>query len=156
MTVYGGQSRVYFETVSAVTATPSVDPGSVRREGDEQYIYVYNAGNSQILPGNGVVLSLVTGYSCTLSSTTSVDLCFGVNKHSTITTGTYGWIMTRGFSQIKMQADNSAAAGQLVCLGADGLFALKSNSTGYPSPAAGKTMEAIASAGSGQAYITIW
>lgn len=155
MTVYGN-SRVYFESVSAVTATPTVDPGTVRREGDEQYVYVYNAGNSQIPPSYGVVMSLVTGYSVTLSSTTSVDLCFGLVKHATLTTGTYGWVMTRGFAPIEMQANNSAAAGQLVCLAADGEFALKSNSTGYPSPAVGKTMEAIASGASGQAYITIW
>ncbi len=39
----------------------------------------------------------------------------------------------------------NAPAGQLLTVAADGEFALKSNSTGYPAPAIGKTMEAIAS-----------
>lgn len=149
------QQHVEFESVSAVTATNSVEVGRERRVGDEHYVYVYNAGNSQIPPSYGAVMSAVTGYSVTISSTTSVDFLAGVVKHSTLTTGTYGWLMTKGFSAVEMEADNSAAAGQLLALAADGEFALKSNSTGYPTPAVGKTMEAIASGASGQAFINV-
>lgn len=147
--------HVEFESVSAVTATPSVEVGRERRVGDEHYRYVYNAGNSQIPPSYGCILSGVTGYSVSISSTTSVDFLVGVVKHATLTTGTYGWVMTQGFSAVEMEADNSAAAGQILALAADGEFALKSNSTGYPTPAVGKTMEAIASGASGQAYISV-
>tara|TARA_R110000796_G_scaffold187266_1_gene304170 strand:- start:2690 stop:3154 length:465 start_codon:yes stop_codon:yes gene_type:complete len=153
MTVYDQQ--IMFDSVSNVTATNSVDVGTERKVGDESYLYVYNAGNSDIPPSYGCVLSAVTGYSATLSSITGVDFLVGVVKHSTLTTATYGWIMTRGFAAIEMEADNSAIAGQILALAADGEFALKSNSTGYPTPAVGKTMEAIASGASGQAFISV-
>jgi len=154
MAVY--DARLYTETVSAVTATPSVDVGLERRVGDECYVYVYNAGNSEIPPSYGAVCSAVSGYSVTISSTTSVDLCMGVVKHTTLTTGTYGWLMVRGFAQVELGANNSAAAGQLLALAGDGTFALKSLSTGYATPALGKTMEAITSGASGTAYIRVW
>jgi hypothetical protein len=147
--------QVFFESVSNVTATNSTEVGSERKVGDENYRYVYNAGNSQIPPSYGCTLSAVTGYSVTISSITSVDFLVGVVKHTTLTTGTYGWVMTRGFTAVEMEADNSAAAGQILGLAADGEFALKSNSTGYPTPAVGKTMEAIASGASGQAFINV-
>lgn len=157
MSVYGGP--IGFGSISMVTATLGAnDPevGTMRREGDEEYVFVYNAGNSQIPPSYAAVVSAVSGYSVTLSSVTSVDFPVGVVKHATLTTGTYGWLMTRGFCQVEMEADNSAAAGQLLALAADGEFALKSNSTGYPTPALGKTMEAIASGASGTAFLRLF
>lgn len=158
MTVYNA-GPIGFGSISMVTASlGDNDPevGTIRREGDEEYIFVYNAGNSQIPPTYAAVVSAVSGYSVTLSSTTSVDFPIGVVKHATLTTGTYGWLMTRGFCQVEMEADNSAAAGQLLALAADGEFALKSNSTGYPTPALGKTMEAIASGASGTAFLRLF
>lgn len=145
-------SPILFESVSAVTATPSIEVGSTRREGNADYVYVYNAGNSQISPAFGCVMSGVSGYSVTVSSTTSVDLLVGIVKHATITTGAYGWMMVRGFGEFKAEASNSFAAGQLIAVAADGAFALKSNSTGYPTPAVGKAMAAIASGASGTGY----
>jgi hypothetical protein len=154
MSVYG-ISPVLFETVSHVTATNSVEVGTLRREGDEIYRYVYNAGNSQISPGYGCTLSAVTGYSVTVSSITSVDAFVGLVKHATLTTGTYGWTLVHGFGQVQMEADNSAAAGQLLTVAADGEFAMKSNSTGYPAPVVGKAMAAIASGASGTAFFNV-
>lgn len=154
-----GLSPVRFGTVSFTTNSlgPN-DPklGDTARVGNDQYVFVYNAGNSQIQPSYGAILSAVSGYSVTLSSVTSVALCVGVVKHATIATGYYGWLLTRGFCQVEMQTSNSATAGQLLCLAADGEFALKSNSTGYPSPACAVTQEAIASGASGTAYVSIW
>lgn len=150
---------VRFNSVSMVTATLGANDGEVGhsfRDGDEEYVLVYNAGNSQISPGFGCVVSGVSGYSVTVSSTTSVDLMVGVVKHATLTTATYGYIVVRGWSQVAMEANNSCAAGQLLTLGADGKFALKSNSTGYPAPAVAKSMEAIASGASGTAYISVF
>jgi hypothetical protein len=80
MTVFNNEV-IRFESVSSVTLTPDVEVGTRRREGDEDYIYVYNAGNSQILPGNGCILSAVTGYSISLSSVTSIDQFIGIVKH---------------------------------------------------------------------------
>lgn len=158
MTHYANRP-VSFAGVSMVTASLGAndpEPGYRLTQGDEDYVFVYNAGNSEIPPSYGAVLSAVTGYSVTISSTTSVDFLVGVCKHSTLTTGTYGWLVTRGFAPVEMEADNSAAAGQILALATDGEFALKSNSTGYPTPAVGKTMEAIASGASGSAYISVY
>jgi hypothetical protein len=158
MTHYANRP-VLFAGKSMVTATLGVndpEPGYRMTDGDEDYVFVYNAGNSQISPTYGAVMSGVSGYSVTVSSISGVDFLAGVCKHATLTTATYGWLCTRGFVEVEMEADNSAAAGQILALAADGEFALKSNSTGFPTPAVGKTMEAIASAGSGTAWINVF
>lgn len=145
--------HVEFESVSAVTASPSVEVGRERKVGDESYVYVYNNGGEDIDPGLGAILSGVTGYSVTVSSVTSADFLVGVCKHATLTTGTYGWLMTRGFSSVEMIATSgTVAAGGLLELGADGAFAPVSNTTAN-GPAVGKAMEAIVSGASGQAFI---
>ena len=144
------------EGVSAVTATPSVEVGMERIVGQEKYIYVYNVGSSTIGVSYGAVVSAVSGYSVTVSSTTSVDFLIGVCKHTAIPTGSYGWLMTRGFSQIEMGTDNSGAVGNVIELGTDGAFASVSNTTGNKGPTVGKLMEAIASAGSGTAFIRVF
>lgn len=145
-----------FESVSNVTATNSVRVGTVIARGDERYVYVYNTGNSQINPGNGAVMSLVTGYSVTVSSTTSADFLVGVCKHATLTTGTYGWLVTRGFTSIEMGGTSgTVAAGGLVELGDDGEFYPVSNTTAN-GPVVGKAMEAIVSSASGQAFISVF
>jgi hypothetical protein len=153
MTVY--DHTVRFAGVSQVTTSlGSKDPevGTRITEGDEEYIFVYNTGsNAQINPGHCAVLSGVTGYSVTVSSI-SLDLAIGVCKHATITTGAYGWLMTRGFGSVEMGANYSAAAGELLEIGVDGVFDTASNTTGNAGYVA-KAMEAIASGASGQAYV---
>lgn len=150
MTVYRNDI-VHFETVSNVTASPSVDVGTRRVEGDEEYIYVYNNGNSQINPGNGAILTAVTGYSVTLSSLTNTQF-FGVCKHATLTTTTYGWLLRRGFVEGKMHADESAAVGALLGPGVDGVFAVTTQTTlAFGVPCA-KAMSAVASGASGSMY----
>jgi hypothetical protein len=157
MTVYSIQAN--FAGVSQVTSSlgPN-DPevGTRLRSGDEEYLFVYNAGNSQISPGYAAVVSAVSGYSVTVSSTTSVDYPVGVVKHATLTTGTYGWLLTKGFGQVTMRADNSCAVGGLLVLGDDGTVAQKSISTGYPAAAFGKAMAAIGSGVSGTAFLNIF
>lgn len=154
-----GLSPIRFVGPSFTTSSLGVnDPkvGDVMRSGDENYLFVYNAGNSQILPGDGVIVSAVSGYSCTLSSTTSVDLLVGVVQHATIATGYYGYVVTRGFCQVNMGANLSAAAGAGLVLAADGKFTAKTISTGYVSPIQVKAMDAIASGASGTAYVSVW
>ena len=67
-------NEIYFESVSAVTATPSVEVGRRRIEGDEAYVYVYNTGSSTAGVNKGCVLSAVSGYSVTVSSVTMTDI----------------------------------------------------------------------------------
>jgi hypothetical protein len=151
---------LFFGSVSAVTATRgSHDPevGTVRREGDEDYIYVYNTGNSQITVGKGAVCSAVTGYSVTVSSLTHTDFPIGVCKHATLTTGTYGWLLTKGFSGFS--SINAAAAGEGLTLGVDGAWEAKLLSTAYSQVVAptvyGKVMVAATSGSTGDAYFRI-
>lgn len=143
-----------FTTTSLGINDPQV--GDVARIGDENYLFVYNAGNSNILVGDGVIVSAVSGYSVTVSSTTSVDMLVGVCKHGTISTAGYGYVCTRGFTQVNMGANLSAAAGAGLILAADGKFTYKTISTGYVAPVQVKAMEAIASGASGTAYIAVW
>lgn len=152
------QNPLRFVSVSFVTNSLGVnDPkvGDTARSGDESYLWVYNAGNSVLTVGDGVIVSAVSGYSVTLSSLTGVHACVGVVRHTTIPTAYYGYVVTRGFTQINMGANNSAAAGDLILLGTDGKFGPKSISTGNPAPACGHAMAAIASGASGSAFINI-
>lgn len=159
MTVHSA-GLLRFGSVSSVTATRGAnDPevGTRIQEGDEAYLYVYNAGNSQISVGNCAVVSAVTGYSVTVSSTTSVDFAVGICKHATLTTGTYGWLLTKGFGPCKAHANSGIAAGGILTAGADGVLAdMGSVATGYVGSKVGKCMIATASGGSGEAYYSIY
>jgi hypothetical protein len=61
--------------------------------------------------------------------------------------------LTKGFGSIEAEASASFAAGALAILAADGTVTNKTISTGFVGPVCAKTMEAIASGASGQAYI---
>lgn len=156
MTVHSAQAN--FAPVSQVTDTLGVnDPevGTRLRYDDEDYIFVYNAGNSQISKGQAAIVSAVTGYSVTVSSVTSVDFAVGVVKHATLTTGTYGWLLTKGFGKVQAHADVSFAAGALAILADNGFVTNKTISTGFVGPVFAKMMGAAASGTSGDAYICV-
>ena len=146
-------NEFYNETVSNVTATPSVEVGRRRTVNDEEYLYVYNAGSSTAGVNKGVVVSAVSGYSVTVSSVTMVDICVGHVKHTAIPTGSYGWVCTRGWIQADAHADQSFAAGALGVLAHDGALTNKSISTGFVAPAHAKAMAAVASGASGTFFI---
>ena len=154
---YFSATPIRFDGVSNVTATRGRnDPevGACIAEGDEEYIYVYNTGASTLSMGHCAVLSGVTGYSVTVSSTSSSDLAVGVCKHADIAAGSYGWLMTKGFCEIEMAATSgTVAAGGLVEVSVDGAFAPQSNTTGAGFGPVGKAMEAIVSSASGAAYV---
>ncbi len=112
---------VYAESVSAVTLVPSVQLGAIRVENGDVYRYIYNDGNSQAIPGLGVIMSLNSGFSCTISSTTNSGGFFGIVHHATITTGAYGWVVTAGFCKIKAPANSGILAGAVLGVGGDGV-----------------------------------
>ena len=145
-----------FEPVTAVTATPSVEVGVQRVEGPNHYVYVYNDCNSTIPTAVGAVLqSGATGYSVTLSSVTSFDVLVGVAVN-TISTGYYGWLVTKGITSVKMGATSGSVASLgLLELGANGLFVPQSNTTGN-GPVVGKALAAIVSSATGSAFISVF
>lgn len=151
---------IRFGSVSMVTGTlgPN-DPevGTVVREGDEEYIFVYNNGASTINTGQFAICTAVTGYSVTVSSITHVDVPIGVCKHAAIATTKYGWLLRKGFGP--MQVGSAVAAGDLLGPGADGNWQSRLVSTAYSQVIApaiyGKCMVSAASSGSGDAYYNI-
>jgi len=152
---YSNSPIHFFESVSAVTATPTVEIGTRRREGNDEYIYVYNDGGEQISPSYAARLnSAVSGYSVTISSVCQVGRFVGVVKHSTITTAAYGWLLTKGFSQIEMGATESAAAGLLVCAAINGTFKEVSAVSGNHAQA--EVMTAVASGASTGAWVFMY
>lgn len=158
MTVYN-VAPIRFSAVSMVTATlGSKDPeiGTRCTEGNVEYIFVYNAGTSQISPGFGATVSAITGYSVTVSSVTDIDTVVGVCRNVTLTTGTYGWLVTKGFTTIQMGTNNSCVTGGMLGIGVDGGFAtakVSANTDTAMGPIVGKALTSVASAGSGLAYI---
>lgn len=153
---------VVFSGKSSVTASLGAnDPqvGTRKAFDGDEYIWVYNGGGEQIQPSYGAVVlggSGTSGYTVTISSVTSADFLLGVCKHATITTGAYGWLLTKGQVAVEMEADNSCVTNALLAVAANGEFAFKSNSTGYPAPAVGKALVSIASGASGNAFISVF
>lgn len=135
---FQGASPVLFESVSAVTATPSIDVGTRRVDGGNHYVYVYNAGNSAINMGYAAVMSGVSGYSVTVSAITQVDFGIGICKNATMATATYGWLLTKGFSYFNTGANDSCSTGANLAVGVDGVIVYKTICTGYMSPVVGK------------------
>lgn len=153
------------ESVSNVTATNSVDLGTVRMVAGEEYVYVYNDGGAAS-PGQGLVMSGNTGMSVTASSTTYFNVCIGVVKHATLTTGTYGWALVKGFSNLKMGDSSSGVIGGGVYLGASGCFnnilspGANTSTTAFSQATSlfglhicGVVVQGTASAGTGYAYV---
>jgi len=105
-------AQVFKESVSAVTNTPSVELGTVRYDGEDKYIYCYNASNSVIEQGACVTLSGVTGYSVTCSLVTDVGNIFGAVKNVSMDTGDYGWILKKGFT-VLLASNTSITPGAL-------------------------------------------
>lgn len=157
---FSSNSPVSFFPVSATTSALGANDGELgtrRWEQGREYVLVYNDCNSNMAVGQGIVLqSSVSGYSCTISSVTSADCVVGIVRHQTISTGYYGWAVTKGITYVKMMSTVSAAAGELLEIGANGLFYKASNTTGNIAPAVGKAIEGIASNATGLAYVSCY
>jgi hypothetical protein len=159
MTYYAAHP-VRFGSVSMVTATLGAnDPevGTVVDHAADRYIFVYNGGSSTIGIGSGAVLSGVSGYTVTVSSVTHSDIPVGVCKHAAIATGSYGWLLQRGFTTA--QAGSAVATGAALTLGADGTWQSQLTTTAYSQVALptvyGKAMGSAASSASFAAYFRI-
>lgn len=155
---YIANNPVRFVGESHVTASLGAnhpEVGFTFTEGPRTYCWVYNDCNSQLIPGNGVILqSGATGASVTLSSTTSAAILFGTVYNATLTTGTYGFVVTKGITKVKMGATSgTVAVNGLIELAANGLFVPVSNTTGNLAPACGVALEAIVSSAVGSAFI---
>ncbi len=160
MTAYNA-APIKFSGVSSTTNSLGVnDPqtGDRCEEGGVSYVYVWNGSSaSAVAPGFGVVPQAgSTAYTMTISSVTDSDWLGGVVVNSTIATGYYGWVATRGYVRIVMGANNSAVTGDLVGIGANGTFSRHNVSATTDvaiAPFYGKFTTSIASAGSAVVYL---
>jgi len=95
---------VEIESVSAVTATPSVQLGTHRLENGREYVYCYNygGGNGDSRVGSPCIVTGVSGYTFLVNTfTTSSDFSatfslLGVTQNATAPSGSYCWVATRG------------------------------------------------------------
>lgn len=145
-----GYKEISNVPVSQICATAQAQLGDRIIRGGVEYVYVYNAGNSQISKTFGAVCSGVSGYSVTVSSTAG-DVAAGYAANATFATADYGWLAVRGFVNIEATANTGLTAGDSVILGVDGV------STAYDaastSPINGKMQFTTASGGSGVALV---
>lgn len=125
---FNGYRQLNEESVSAVTATPSVVPGEMRSEGGCDYLYVYNGSTNQTIDkGRGCkYASQSAGYTVDVAvavvATLTADACVGVVKNATIPTGYYGWLCTRGYVD-GLQCKNSAVVtGEAIFMTTSGVF----------------------------------
>lgn len=111
------------ETPSSTTLANTVVIGSKWSDtSGNEYIYCFNASNSQLSQGQFVVLATnVSGYSVTITNATSVDIGVGMVRNTTIPTAGFGWIMSKGFAGIS--TDNASfVTNQCLLLGVNGNF----------------------------------
>lgn len=122
-------SPILFESVSNVTATPSVELGSRKRVSGNEYVYVYNTGAASISQGQGAYLPAATfssGYSVTVSNAASQsggEKLVGIAHNAAIAASSYGWVMCKGLSLIALDASEvSMNSGDKLVPGVDGGF----------------------------------
>ena len=141
---------ILFESVSQVTATPSVQIGARALVNGESYCYVYNAGSDTATKDHGVILTAVTGYSVSLQSVTGVGGFFGLVKHADIPAASYGWVMTRGFGQGLAGTTKSLATGDELTVGVSGTFG--KNTGALTAWACGKVLNGAATAATADVF----
>ena len=146
-----GADPISFESVSAVTATPSVELGTIRHQDGERYEYVYAV---KALPvGYGCVLTGTSGHSCAATGVVSGEMAFGFVKHAEISSGSYGWVLKKGVVNLKNgRASTAPVVNEVLHLAADAavcsdvMVATSSIDGGF---VVGKVLSAGASGGTG-------
>jgi len=147
-----GLQTIFEETVSAVTATPSVPLGTRRVEGIKEYIYVYNGGATAAL-GYGMITSC-NSLGTVVVSSVSGDVCAGIVQSNELTQSYYGWLQTKG--PVNCESADAVAAGAPVYLQANGSVEQVTTATSLGLGVGvvfGHATTAIASGASGQVWV---
>lgn len=150
-----GYRSCFEESVSAITASPSVPLGTRRLEANKEYVYVYNIGTTAAV-GYGLIASLNSGYSVTVSSALK-DRCMGVVQNTDLTTNYYGWAQVKNVANIAVGADHATVAtGEGIYLIANGKFGgVTTGATGltYAAMEAGHALQSIGTDQTGAVYL---
>lgn len=115
------------EDLSSASASPLFGLGVKTHQNGNEYVYVYNGGNSAIGTGKYAVLqasssSLTSGYTVTVTNASLAGWMVGVAQN-TISTGYYGFLMVKGVSLIAPDSGEvSANVSVDLALGTDGGF----------------------------------
>jgi len=149
-----GLQQIFEESVSAVTATPSIAIGTERWDGGKKYLYVYNKSTSTASTKYGVVYSAASGYSVTVSSIAG-EMLAGVVVHADIPAVNYGWGCTRGHVVLQSAGTSAIAVGDKVILDALGDFTRTSGGTAWTGFVCGIATSDTATAGTFAAYINV-
>lgn len=141
------------ESVSAVTATPSVALGTRRLKNGNEYIYGYNGTNTAAAVGMGVMASANSGFTFAVTTVSGCSL-MGVVQNATIGNGYYGWLLTRGLARSITNVSGMTQAMPIV-LGDGGAFETASATTMGPGELSicGVAIDDAASAGTCAAWI---
>lgn len=116
-----GVAPISFESVSAVTATNTVDLGTMRFHAGELYEYVY--ASTTVPVGYGAVYTGTSGHSVVATGAVTGEYCAGWCKHATIAGGTYGWLLKKGLVDAKnARASTAPSLNQPAYVGSDGGF----------------------------------
>lgn len=115
------------EHVAEASSDQKYQLGMRYSKSGNDYVYVYNGGNSNIGTGKYCVLqqsgsSFTSGYTVTVTNASLAGWMAGVAQN-TISTGYYGFVMTKGVSLISTDSGEvSANVGVDLSLGTDGGF----------------------------------
>ncbi len=144
------------ESVSQVTATPSVGLGTRVTYKGEEYVYCYNAGSGTAAVRLGArFVTAASGYSVSAGSSAGVfNPLVGVVKHTAIPAASYGWLMTRGFATVEV-VSASTADYKMIALGVNGQFIEASGTTTMGTATVVGHLLSHNTAASGQAYAFI-
>ncbi len=151
-------STIRFAGVSQVTATLGKnDPeiGARCTVGNANYVFVYCS--DEAAPGLAVTMTgTAGGFTVSVGTVTGVDYPVGWVQHTTLTTGTYGWVATGGILKVQMSAAVSCPTGGLLAVGGNGFMIpsqLSLATSTLQAPAVARAVSNIASTTSGYAYV---
>jgi hypothetical protein len=119
-----GYSTLSHESVSAVTATPSVDNGTIRYHGGIEYRYMYNGGDDAyqgcpVLITASTNYTFVTTYATLTGMTAATSLGFavvGTVHNATCAAGYYCWVAQRGLINARPCSSAIAAGDDLLIM----------------------------------------
>lgn len=146
------------EDLSTPGSTMLYQLGARHWKNGNQFCYVYNDGGANILSGQycvikGIAQSYTSGYSVTVTNASLAGLLAGVAQ-TTIATGYYGFIMTKGVSvAVPDSGAVSANVGVDLSLGTDGGF-VAAGATFSTAPRVAHTMNSfVTTVGSGKVFL---
>lgn len=148
---FQGISPISFESVSNVTATPSVQLGTRRVVNGEEYVYFYNNTGSSVTAGMAMTCSGLSGYSLTRSTTADTDLVVCFNKHAAVPAGSYAWGLVRGL--IQAEFNSTMVTGIPITVGTDGQVKTFCTASGSYAVYLGKTLSSATATSFGLCYV---